>query len=188
MRAKTYQSTNNWRAPQSLSTFGIPIIGNSITKYLGLEEFNFSQKVTGIEFENKKLAYIPSFIEKVRPYQSELELFYSAGNNVTMHYATLFGVQQIENNEDRIEEIRNRLNHENFISWVENNQEFNDNYGGLFDSALVEYRNFFESKRVIANGHENRFVFNVLYEKVVLHNPEIQVPWANLKRARHLYR
>lgn len=187
MRAKTYQSTNNWRAPQSLSTFGIPIIGNSITKYLGLEEFNFSQKVTGIEFENKKLAYIPSFSEKVRPYQSELELFYSAGNNVTMHYSTLFGVQQIENNEDRIEEIRNRLNHENFISWVENNQEFFDNYCGLFDSALVEYRNFFESKRVIANGNENRFIFNVLYEKVVLHNPEIQVPWANLKRARHLY-
>ena len=188
MKAKTYQSTNNWRALQSLSTFGIPIIGNRITKYLGLEEFNFSQKVTEIEFENKKLAYIPGFSEKVRPYQSELELFYSAGNNVTMHYATLCGVQQIENNEESIEDIRNRLNQENFITWVENNQEFNYNYGGLFDSALGEYRNFFESKRVIANGHEDRFVFNVLYEKVIFHNPEIQVPWANLKRARHLYR
>lgn len=186
MKAKTYQSTNNWRAPQSLSTFGIPIIGNRMTKYLGLEEFNFSLKVTGIEFENKKLAYIPCFSEKVRPYQSELELFYSAGNNVTMHYATLYGVQQISDNQ--IIDIRRKLNQEDFMEWVENNQEFNDNYGGLFDSALGEYRNFFESKRVIANGHEDRFVFNVLYDKVIFHNPEIQVPWANLKRARHLYR
>ena len=186
MKAKTYQSTNNWRAPQSLSTFGIPIIGNRMTKYLGLEEFNFSLKVTGIEFENKKLAYIPCFSEKVRPYQSELELFYSAGNNVTMHYATLYGVQQISDNQ--IIDIRRKLNQEDFMEWVENNQEFNDNYGGLFDSTLGEYRNFFKSKRVIAKGHEDRFVFNVLYDKVIFHNPEIQVPWANLKRARHLYR
>ena len=186
MKAKTYQSTNNWRAPQSLSTFGIPIIGNRMTKYLGLEEFNFSLKVTGIEFENKKLAYIPCFSEKVRPYQRELELFYSAGNNVTMHYATLYGVQQILDNQ--IIDIRRKLNQEDFMEWVENNQEFNDNYGGLFDSTLGEYRNFFKSKRVIAKGHEDRFVFNVLYDKVIFHNPEIQVPWANLKRARHLYR
>ena len=47
MRAKTYRSTNNWRAPQSLSTFGIPIIGNRITKYLRLEEFNFMPKSHG---------------------------------------------------------------------------------------------------------------------------------------------
>jgi hypothetical protein len=187
MKAKTYQSTNNWSAPQSLSTFGIPIIGNRITKYLGLEEFNFSQKVMGIEFENKKLAYIPSFSEKVRPDQTELDLFYSAGNNVTMHYATLYGVQQIENIKGRIEEIRKILNQENFISWVKNNQEFNESYGGLFDSACDEYEKFFNVNRVIASGHEDRFVFNVFYEKVFFHNPETQVPWANYKRARHLY-
>jgi hypothetical protein len=187
MKAKTYRSTNNWTAPQSLSTFGIPIIGKRNSKFLGLEEFNFSQKVTGIKFENKKLAYIPCFSEKVRPNLSELELFYSAGNNVTMHYATLYGVQQIENTEVRIDEIRKKLNQENFISWLENNQEFNENYVGLFETAISAYRNFFESKRVIAKGHENRFVFNVLYDQVIFHHPEIQVPWANLKRARHLY-
>jgi hypothetical protein len=188
MKAKTYQSTNNWSAPQSLSTFGIPIIGYRNTKYLGLEELNFSQKVMGIEFENKKLAYIPSFSEKVRPHQPELDLFYSAGSNVTMHYATLYGVQQIENNEERIEEIRKILNQENFISWVRHNQEFNDSYVELFDSACDEYEKLFNVNRVIADGHEDRFVFNVFYEKVNFHNPEIQVPWANLKRARHLYR
>ena len=187
MKAKTYQSTNNWRAPQSLSTFGIPIIGNRITKYLGLEEFNFSLKVTGIEFENKKLAYIPCFSEKVRPYQSELELFYSAGNNVTMHYATLYGVQQISDNQ--IIDIRRKLNQEDFMEWVENNQEFRENYDVFFAPAMREFIRFYEeSNRIIANGHEVRFVFNVLYDKVIFHNPEIQVPWANLKRARHLYR
>jgi hypothetical protein len=188
MKAKTYRSTNNCSAPQSLSTFGIPIGEKRNIKYLGLEEFNFSQKVTEIEFENKKLAYIPSFSEKVRPYQSELELFYSAGNNVTMHYATLYGVQQIENDENSIIEIREKLNQENFTQWVENNQEFQNNYSELFGSALEVYKYNFQSNVIIAEGHDNRFVFNVLYEKVIFHNPEIQVPWANLKRARHLYR
>ena len=186
MKAKTYRSTNNWTAPQSLSTFGIPIIGNRNSKFLGLEEFNFSQKVTGIEFENKKLAYIPCFSETVRPYLSELELFYSAGNNTTLHYATLYNVQQISDNQ--IIDIRKKLNQEGFIEWVENNQEFRENYNVFFAPALREFTKFYEeSNGIIANGHEVRFVFNVLYDKVIFHHPEIQVPWANLKRARHLY-
>lgn len=187
MKAKTYRSTNNWTSPQSLSTFGIPIGENRNIKYLGLEEFNFSQKVMEIEFENKKLAYIPSFSEKVRPYQSELDLFYSSGINVTMHYATLRGVQQIEDNENRIIEIREKLISVNYLQWVENNLEFRDNYGDRFSSAFDVYKKNFGENKVIAKGHNNRFVFNVLYDKVIVHNPEIQVPWANLKRARHLY-
>ena len=83
MKEKTYQSTNSWIAPQSLSPFGIPIGEIRKRKYLGLEEFNFSQKLTEIKFENKNLAYIPCFSETIRPYLSKLDLFYSAGNNIT---------------------------------------------------------------------------------------------------------
>lgn len=187
MKAKTYQSINNWSAPQSLSTFGIPISLRRNIKYLGLEEFNFSEKLTEINFESKNLAYIPCFSETIRPYLTKLDLFYSAGNNVTFHYATLFGVQQIENDEAQIIQIREKLNQDNFLQWVENNQEFINNYAELFGLAIEVYRQNFRSNQVIAEGHENRFVFNVLYDKVIFHDPEIQVPWANLKRARHLY-
>ena len=187
MKAKTYQSTNNWSAPQSLSTFGIPIRGNRNIKYLGLEEFNFSKKLTGIKFENKNLAYIPCFSETIRPNLTQLDLFYSAGDNVTIHYATLYGVQQIANDIYQINKIRNTLNEEHFIEWVANNQEFQNNYAELFGLTIEVYRRNFRSNHVIAEGHDDRFIFNVLYDKVIFHNPEIQVPWANLKRARHLY-
>lgn len=187
MRAKTYRSTNNWSAPQSLSTFGIPIGEKRDNKYLGLEEFNFSKKLTGIKFENKNLAYIPCFSEKVRPNLTQLDLFYSAGNNVTIHYATLYGVQQITNYEAQIIQIREKLNQNNFLQWVENNQEFINNYAELSGLAIEVYRQNFRSNHVIAEGHDNRFVFNILYDKIIFHDPEIQVPWANFKRARHLY-
>ena len=170
-----------------MSTFGIPIGEKRDIKYLGLEEFNFSKKLTGINFENKKLAYIPCFSEKVRPQLSEIDLFYSAGNNVTIHYATLYGVEQIENNEKRIIEIREKLILENYLQWVESKQEFRDNYGEHFLSAFQVYKQNFNVDNVIAKGHNKRFVFNLLYDKVIFHNPEIQVPWANLKRAKHLY-
>jgi len=185
MKAKTYRSSNNWSAPQSLSSFGIPIGQKRNIKFLGLEEFNFSNKLSEIKFENKSLAYIPCFSQTNRPYLNHLDLFYSAGNNVTYHYATLYGVQQID--KDIIGEIRKRLNQENFLEWVENNQEFINNYGDIFRSAFQVYIQNFHVGNVIAQGHNTRFVFNVLYDKVIFHNPEIQVPWANLTRAKHLY-
>lgn len=187
MKAKTYQSNNNFTAPQSLSTFGIPIRLKRNIKYLGLEEFNFSKKLTEIKFENKNLAYIPCFSETIRPNLTQLDLFYSAGNNVTIHYATLYGVQQIANDISQINQIRQRLNEELFMEWVANNQEFQNNYAELFGLTIEVYRQNFRSNHVIAEGHDDRFVFNILYDKVIFHNPEILVPWANLKRARHLY-
>ena len=39
MKAKTYQSDNNFTAPQSISTFGISIRLRGDLKHLGLEEF-----------------------------------------------------------------------------------------------------------------------------------------------------
>jgi hypothetical protein len=186
MKSKTYHNTNNWSAPQSLSTFGIPIQNNESKKFLGLEEFNFSKKVTSIQFENSFLAYVPSFSTKIRPYIDELELFYSPGHNLTFHYATLFGVRQI-NGTDEVIQIRKLLENENFLNWVENNRDFQNNYGMLFNEAYKVYKQNYYSNNIHADGHSNRFIFNALYKNVFFHAPEIFSNWSNLKRASTLY-
>ncbi len=190
MRAKTYFSTNNWSSPQSLSTFGIPIKKGKTIKYLGLEEFNFSNKVTSIQFENSFLAYIPCFSTKIRPYIDELDLFFSSGHNSTSHYATLKGVRQITTGPEKssqLELIRRQLKNENFLNWVNTNQDFQNNYGDLFNEAYNIYKQNFEANNIIANGHSNRFIFNVLYDKIIFHEPEITVNWSNLKHASKLF-
>jgi hypothetical protein len=185
MRAKTYRSTNNWTSPQSLSTFGVPIRLKRDIKHLGLEEFNFCDKLNDFNFQNKRLAYVPCFSKCERPNISQLDLFFSAGNNVTLHYATLHGVQQISDHQ--IKEIRNSLNQIGYINWIEHSQDFQNNYEGLFGPAFQVYIQNFHADNVIAQGHDQRFVFNVLYDKIEFITPMAIVPWANLKRARHLY-
>lgn len=77
MKAKTYQSTNDFTAPQSISTFGIPIRVNSDLKYLGLEEFNFCEILRDFKFNNYHLAYIPCYSTCGRPTLDKLHLFFS---------------------------------------------------------------------------------------------------------------
>lgn len=186
MKSKTYYCTNNWSAPQSLSTFGIPIQNDESKKILGLEEFNFSKKVTSIQFENSFLAYIPSFSTKIRPYIDQLDLFCRSGRNETIHYATLLDVRQITRT-DEVIQIRKLLENENFLNWVENNRDFQNNYGDLFNEALKVYKQFYYSNNIHAKGNSNRFIFNVLYENKIIHEPAISVNWSNLMFASRLY-
>jgi hypothetical protein len=186
MRAKTYKSTNGFTAPQSHSDFGIEVSNGKVTKYLGLEEFNFCPILQNYTFKNKHVAFIPSFsIDREDLYIDQLDLFYRDAPGITLHYATLHGVSQIQAPE--IPAIRTDLIAVGLPEFVHNSIEFQHNYGPLFNPAIKIWDKCFNTNIIIAKGTDDRFVVNTFYEKVVLHNPKRRVNWANLKHARALH-
>ena len=186
MKAKTYKSTNNFTTPQSLSDFGIEVSNGKETKYLGLEEFNFCQTLLHFKFQKKKhVAYIPCFSSKIQSNVDKLELFYLESKGVTYHYATLYGVEQINNNQ--VSQIRKDLLDAGLVNLVENSQDFYLNYGDLFNTALKIWKHYFRSNTIVANRGIDRFVVNVFYDKIEFHKPKNKKNWANLKRASVLY-
>ena len=79
MRAKTYKSTNNFTAPQSLSDFGIPVSNGKDRRYLGLEEFNFCDVLRAFVYVHEKkqhVAYVPCFSSRHQPPCNVLKLFF----------------------------------------------------------------------------------------------------------------
>jgi hypothetical protein len=179
-KAKTYYSTNGWTSPQSLSQFGIPIIRKNEIRHLGLEEFNFTPLL-----KKNKLAFIPAFSKIRAEVIDELFLFY-CNNGCTFHYATMYDVSQIQNNPQVINLIRqNELSH--LPNLVSNDIQFQQNYGNLFQQAMQIWNQNYNSNNIIAEGVNPRFVVNVQYEKLLIHNPLRQVPWNNLKRANCLF-
>ena len=185
MKAKTYKSTNGWTSPQSLSTFGIPVIKKHELKHLGLEEFNFCKILRDFKFNNYHLAYIPCYSTCLRPNLDKLDLFFSAGNGVTIHYATLFDVEQLSIEE--ISELRFSLLAARFPNFVENSPDFQNNYQNLFEPALAIWKNNFNQDNILARGHNPRFVLNVKYKSIQFHSIENRVPWSNFKHARALH-
>ena len=185
MKAKTYQSDNNFTAPQSISTFGIPIRLRGDLKHLGLEEFNFCKILRDFKFNNYNLAYIPCYSTCLRHNLDKLDLFFSAGNGVTIHYATLFDVEQLSIEE--ISELRFSLLAARFPNFVENSPDFQNNYQNLFEPALAIWKNNFNQDNILARGHDPRFVLNVKYKSIQFHSIVNSVPWSNFKRARALY-
>ena len=185
MKAKTYKSTNNWTAPQSLSKFGIPVINKTELKHLGLEEFNFCKILRDFKFENKHVAYIPGFSTCNRPFINKLDLFYRNAKGITIHYATLFDVEQLTIKE--IPNLRPQLIASGFQNFVETSPDFQNNYQNLFQSALKIWKTNFNNNNIISSGHNTRFVLNIKYKSIKFHRLSNQVAWSNLKRARALY-
>ena len=185
MKAKTYKSTNGWTSPQSLSTFGISLIKKHEIKYLGLEEFNFCKILRSFKYENKHVAFIPAYSNCIRPFIDKLDLFYSNGRGVTIHYATLFDVEQLTLKE--IPNLRNSLIASGFRDFVETSTGFQNNYQNLFQSALKIWKTNFNNNNIISSGHNTRFVLNIKYKSIKFHSLSNQVAWSNLKRARALY-
>jgi hypothetical protein len=185
MKAKTYKSKNNFKAPQSLSKFGIEVTNGRETKYLGWEEFNFCRIVKKFKFEKKHVAYIPCYSTCIRLFIDKLDLFFYDGNGITVHYATLFDVEQLTTKE--IPNLRNLLISSHFPKFVQTNLDFQNNYKNLFQPALKLWMKNFKNNTIISSGHNTRFVFNVKYKSIKFHNPTNLVPWSNLKRARALY-
>lgn len=189
MKAKTYKSTNRWTAPQAHSTFGIPITSKLVTKYLGLEEFNFCKILENFRFENKSVAFIPCFSTKVRNPVKKLEMFYHVGNGGgTLHYATMYEVEQIdEKDHHQIERLRIALRKAGLPDYVANSNEFQANYGDLFLSAVKIWNVYFNSNKIIAAKKEKRFVVNVCFKSIEFHSPEQNVNWQRLNFASKLY-
>jgi hypothetical protein len=187
MKAKTYKSTNGWSSPQSLSKFGVPISGENKIAYLGLEEFNFCEILSNFTLNEFCFAFIPSYSTCKRPFIEELHLFYSDGYGQTRHYATLYEVEQLTCGSE-IESLRDKLIKVGFDKFVQTSTSFKRNYGDLHLEALKVWNNNFESNTIISTNHNLRFVLNVKYKKVIHQKPPLIVNWANLKRARSLYK
>ncbi|MHA8056652.1 hypothetical protein VR611_11935 [Aquirufa nivalisilvae] len=187
MKAKTYKSNNNFTAPESLSDFGIEISNANKRKYLGLEEFNFCPILLDFKFENQHVAYIPCFSSNLRPPINRLKLFYRERPGVTIHYATLINVSQIEQDKSLIQNLRKSLEIAGFPSYVENSLEFQRNYVSLFEPAFATWKQNFESDTIIAKRTVNRFIVNAFFESIEFHDSDNIVNWSNLKRASVLF-
>ncbi len=185
MKAKTYKSTNNFTAPQSLSGFGIKVTNGKHTKYLGHEEFNFCQILNDFSFKHNKVAFVPCFSTSSRNPIDKLDLFYLDTPGITLHYATLFGVSQIQ--ETDVDALRKELIVAGLPDYVQNSQDFRANYGVLFNPAIEIWNKCFDTDVIIARGTDDRFILNTFYEKIVVHNPKKRVDWAHLKKARPMY-
>jgi hypothetical protein len=186
MKAKTYKSTNGFTAPQSLSDFGIEVSNGKETKHLGLEEFNFCPILQEYSFKGKNTAFLPCFsIDRAGMLIEKLELFYLYAPKVTFHYATLYGVTQIQTSE--ITAIRKDLISVGLPAFVRNSIDFQNNYGPLFQPAVEIWNTCFNTDVIIAGDRDDRFILNTFYERVEHHNPKRQVDWANLMFANNLY-
>lgn len=186
MKAKTYKSTNGFTAPQSHSDFGIEVSNGKVTNHLGLEEFNFCPILQEYYFNGKHVAFIPCFsIDRAGIIIDKLELFYLYAPRITFHYATLYGVTQIQSSE--IPAIRTDLITVGLQEFVHNSIAFQNNYGELFNPAIKIWDNCFDTDIIIAGGREDRFILNTFYERIELHNPKRQTDWANLMFANNLY-
>jgi len=186
MRAKTYKSTNGFTAPQSLSDFGIEVSNGKEIKHLGLEEFNFCPILQEYTFNGKNTAFLPCFsIDRAEMQIDKLELFYHYAPLVTFHYATLYGVSQIQTSE--IPSIRKDLISVGLPEFVHNSAAFQNKYGQLFEPAVKIWKNCFNTDIIIAGGTDDRFILNTFYERIEHHNPKRQVDWTNLMFANNLY-
>jgi hypothetical protein len=185
MKAKTYKSTNGFTAPQSLSTFGIKITNGKAAKYLGLEEFNFCPIVKKYKFEGKNVAFVPCFSTMLRNPIEKLDLFFLNSPGVTLHYATLYNVSQIQTS--NIASIRQDLIGLGLPDFVQNSAAFQNNYGVLFNPAIGVWNNYFNSNAILARGTKNRFILNTFYTKIEIHKAALNVNWSSLKFAGPLY-
>lgn len=183
MRAKTYFSSNNFTAPQNLSTFGIQI-GKKNPRFLGLEEFNFIDIIKEYKYNDLHIAYLPCFQSKRNSEFDYIKLFfYNHDTKQTIHYATIYNVKQITS--DNISIIRKELTDKGLCEQIENSSEFRNNYNEHFDDALKIWKDNFKSNVIIAKNGEKRFIVNTFYKKIEFcYNI---MDWSNLKRATPLF-
>ena len=188
MRAKTYKSTNNFTAPQSLSDFGIPVSNGKDRKYIGLEEFNFCDVLRAFLYAQEKkqhVAYVPCFSSRHQRPCNVLKLFFLDAPGRTIHYATLYNVSPIQDHD--IRPLRTALAEAGLATHVRNSPGFINNYGNLFQPALEIWDQNFQANQIVAPRGVSRFVVNVFYESIEFHIPGIENDWSNLKKASVLF-
>jgi len=152
---------NAWKYPTGpvLDNFGVPVESQNF----GLEEFNYNDTLLDL-----KLAYVPCFGTSKsysRPDIKELRLLYRVENNGVynyVHYATLFGVQSLLNED--IHQVREVLT-PNFES-IYLRQECADFFGDNYPIYEKKIREMLNSNLIAANDDNNSFLVNVKYDKL----------------------
>jgi len=172
--ARTYGSINQphatqdaWQYPTAPSsdTFGVPIL--DANKTFGLEEFNFNPHLI-----KEKIAYIPCYATAryyPRPYMNELRLILKTSGSHHIHYATLYDVSPILDNE--IKELRNQI-----IPVIENiyfGKQTQDFFGVDFENFVTTLNRMRDSDIIASNHDHSPFLVNVRYKKLeILKNPK----------------
>lgn len=173
--ARTYGSIHHpkniaeaWQYPTGplVDTFGIPIQNSRQT--FGLEEFNFNPF-----FIKEKVAYVPCYGTAryyPRPVINELRLIYKISGRCHIHYASMFDVRPILNEE--IIELRQ------IIDPVMNDIYFNEKPQLFFEDRFTQFTEtigLIQNSNIIASNHNHTpFLVNVRYSNlVVLEKPVV---------------
>jgi hypothetical protein len=165
--ARTYGSKNYpdnsyeaWQYPTGpiQDTFGVPV--PELNKTFGLEEFNFNPL-----FLKEKIAYVPCYATAKyypRHHLRELKLIFKTAGRCHLHYATLYDVTSILNNQ--IPALRNQI--EPFIDEIYFRQQTQDFFGDDFQS-FVKIIDIMKDSNVIASNHDHTpFLVNVRYKEL----------------------
>jgi hypothetical protein len=167
--ARTYGSENypeninqTWQFPTGPApdNFGVPV--PEVNKTFGLEEFNFNPY-----FLKEKIAYVPCFGTTryyPRPYLKELRLIYKTGGRCHMHYATLFEVTSILDEE--IPAYRNQI--EPLMHEIYFEQQTQDFFGKDFQYFAKIIERMKNSNAIASNNDNTPFLVNVTYKKLVI--------------------
>lgn len=165
--ARTYGSrlfprniSDAWQFPTDPApdNFGVPVPESNIT--FGLEEFNFNPY-----FLKEKIAYIPCFATfrtYPRPNLKELKLIYKTAGRCHMHYATLYHVTPILN--ENINSHRNWINP--MMNEIYLNKKSQDFFGDDFEQ-FAKIINQMKNSNIIASNHNHSpFLINVRYQEI----------------------
>ncbi len=167
--ARTYGSINHpgypensWRYPTAppLDTFGVPIPERNIT--FGLEEFNFNPF-----YLKHKIGYVPCYGTRrffPRPKVDELKLLYRLEDNAYCHYATLYNVKPLLDND--IPQLRILIEHE--IEQIYFRDESQNLFGNDYNNFRDQIIRMFNQPVIAANENNISFLVNVKYESILI--------------------
>lgn len=149
-----------WQFPTSplLDKFGVIILTQN--KTFGLEEFNLNP----FYIENK-MAYIPCYGTArfyPRPDIDVLRLIYREKENCYCHYATLYKVKPLQNNDILGLRQNIQLQLEQIYFSIES-QLFFGEYFPIFQKKIKQ---MFASQLIADNQNDNSFIVNVKYERI----------------------
>jgi hypothetical protein len=165
--ARTYgtsQQLDNWNSAWQyptappLDNFGVPVPNQMRT--FGLEEFNFNPFLL-----NEKIAYVPCYGTHrfyPRPFEQELRLIFKINNICYLHYATLYNVYSLQDNE--IPTLRAILQPE--MANIYLRQESALFFGADYPSFQNTIDNMYNSPFIASNQDNSSFLVNVKYERI----------------------
>jgi hypothetical protein len=155
-----------WQYPTapSLDNFGVPVPNQMRT--FGLEEFNFNPFLL-----KEKIAYVPCYGTHrfyPRPFVQELRLIFKINKRCYFHYATLYNVYSLQDN--NIPALQAILQPAMVNIYLR--QESALFFGADYPTFLNIINNMYNSPFIASNHDNSSFLVNVKYERIdILKNP-----------------